>query len=386
MSAWRRVLRLAVLLMPLAAVHADEPLKPEPLGQIATLPEKYPDHWLLVHDLTWFKFLESRMVLVDPLASTVAMQFKGQMTASMGGGYEHSRKRAEHYVLESFWSRGTRGGERTDTVTIYDHKSLTVQGEVVIPPKRLSGMPKPIATGITPDERFLFVYNFTPSQSVSVVDLEQRRFVGEVEINGCGFIIPSGQRSFASLCSNGTLRTTHLAEDGSFKSTETSPKFFDADADPLFESAALTGKLAVFPTFQGRIFTLDIRGETPRIAEPWWLTTGKERSWRPAGARPVVADSAGSVYILMQPDGAEGTHKNGGPEVWVIDPLTNQRTGRIVLKNWGIALGTTGAGDQRLLIVTNADLGLDVYRIPAGEYVHTLGVAAEAPLLTYGVN
>jgi methylamine dehydrogenase heavy chain len=376
----------AALTLPFATARADEPLQPERLGQVATLPATYPDHWLLVHDLTWFKFLESRILLVDPLAGTVATQVKGQITASMGLGYERSRKRGEHYVPETFWSRGIRGGERTDTVTIYDHATLTVQGEVVIPPKRLSGMPKPISTGITPDERFLFVYNFTPSQSVSVVDMEQRRFVGEVEINGCGFIIPTGQRSFGSLCSNGTLRTTHLAEDGTYEASETSPKFFDADADPLFESAALTGKLAIFPTFQGRIVTLDVSDETPRIAEPWWLTTTDERSWRPAGARPVVADAAGAVYVLMQPDGAEGTHKNGGPEVWVLDPMTKERTGRIVLKNWGIALGTTGAGDHRLLIVTNADLALDVYRIPAGEYVHTLGIVAEAPFLTYGVN
>jgi hypothetical protein len=69
-----------------------------------------------------------------------------------------------------------------------------------------------------------------------------------------------------------------------------------------------------------------------------------------------------------------------------VDPETSKRLHRITLKNWGIALGTTGKGEDRLMIVTNADLGLDVYRIPEGAFVQTLAVAAEAPLLTLPAN
>ena len=377
---------LVGLLLAAGVAVAAEPLPPEPFNRYESLPADYPDQWLVVHDLTWFKFLESRMLLVDPLAPTAATQFKGMMGASTGGGYERSRKRGEHYVLETFWSRGTRGGERTDTVTIYDRQTLTVQGEVVIPPKRLSGMPKTIATGLTPDEKYLLVYNFMPAQSVSVVDLEARRFVTEIGTPGCGFVVPTGRRSFFGLCSNGTLRTVHLDEAGSAAGTETSPRFFDADEDPLFESAAIGGGLASFPTFQGRLVSMETGGETPVVGEPWWLSEPAERSWRPGGARPVAADAAGIVYVLMHPDGAEGTHKNGGSEVWVVDPRAKRRLARIVLRNGGLALGTTGRDGQRLLAVTNADLGIDIYRIPDGEFVHTLAVAADAPLVTYGVN
>jgi len=375
-----------LMLLASAVSLADGPLKPEPLNQHTTLPETWPDHWLRVHDLTWFKFLEGRMLVIDPLATDVAGQFKGSMSSSLNGAYERSLKRNEHYIAETFWSRGNRGGERTDTVTIYDRSTLKYPDEIIIPTKRLSGMPKNISTAITPDEQFLLVYNFTPAQSVSVVDLESRRYVTEVDIGGCGFVIATGQRSFFSLCSNGTLRVVHLDDTGRWSRTQSSPQFFDADEDPLFERAALSPGKAVFPTFQGRIVEIDTREELPRIMKLWWLTTAQERSWRPAGARPAVADASGLLYVLMQPDGAEGTHKNGGSEVWVVDQKTSKRLSRIVLKSWGIALGATGKGENRLLVVTNGDLDLDIYRIPEGAFVHTLAVAAEAPLLTLPAN
>ena len=58
---------------------------------------------------------------------------------------------------------------------------------------------------LTDDERFLLIYNFTPAQSVSVVDIGERKFVGEVETAGCALVYPTGRRSFFSICSDGAL-------------------------------------------------------------------------------------------------------------------------------------------------------------------------------------
>jgi len=33
---------------------------------------------------------------------------------------------------------------------------------------------------------------------------------------------------------------------------------------------------------------------------------------------------AGNFYILMHPQGREGSHQKGGPEVWVINPKTKK--------------------------------------------------------------
>ena len=63
-----------------------------------------------------------------------------------------------------------------------------------------------------------------------------------------------------------------------------------------------------------------------------------------------------------------------------------KRTGRIKLNTRGISLGTTGTGNMRLLIVTNAEMGLDVYRIPGGDFVQTLSTGAQTPFMVYEVN
>ncbi len=383
-STMASALLMLVLVASITTAHADGIA--EPMGVIQQLPATYPDHWMMIQDVSFFHMSEGEIVVVDPLATTQPAQYKGMLTASFMAAYQRSHSRREHYVIETFTARGTRGGERTDVVTIYDNAGLKVQDEIVIPAKRLNGMPKPIATGLSADERLLMVYNFTPAQSVSIVDLEARTFVDEVPTPGCGFVVPIGERSFFSLCSNGSLRTTHLDHTGKPVSSEQTDKLFDADVDPVFEAYGASRGVAYFPTFQGRVLPVDIAGESPVQGEPWWLTEASERSWRPAGIRPVITDADGVGYFLMQPDGAEGTHKDGGPEVWVFDLKKHQRMARLVLKNRGLTLGTSGGGKSRLLAVTNTEMKVDIYRLPAGEFVQTLGIEAETPLAVHGAN
>jgi hypothetical protein len=104
---------------------------------------------------------------------------------------------------------------------------------------------------------------------------------------------------------------------------------------------------------------------------------------------PVTTDSAGLGYFLMNSAGAEGTQDDGGSEVWIFDLIERKRLGRIVLENWGLALGTSGSGDNRLLAVTavgQAGLQVDIYRIPSGEFVHTLGITTMPPVYVYGLR
>ncbi|MGI9327835.1 MAG: amine dehydrogenase large subunit [Pseudomonadales bacterium] len=359
---------------------------PEAMGNVRTLPKIYPDHWLMVHDASFFHMSEGEVVVVDPLAETVGEQYKGMITASLIADYAFSKGRNEHYVAETFYSRGGRGGERTDVVTIYDTENLAVQDEIVIPPKRLSGMPKTIDAALVADDRFLLIYNFTPSQSVSVVDLEQRKFVGEVSTAGCGFVIPTAKRSFSSICADGALLTTHLDKDGQASGSERSNSFFDAETDPVFEAMARVGPMAYFPTFKGQVLPLDLGGKQPRAKKMWWLTEKDQRDWRPGGMNPVATDAENHGYFLMHPEGTEGTHKNGGSEVWVYNLAKQKRLARLPLQNWGLSISTTGSGKQRLLIVTNAEMQVDVYQLPSGDYLRSLAVETATPFLTYGAQ
>ena len=110
-----------------------------------------------------------------------------------------------------------------------------------------------------------------------------------------------------------------------------------------------------------------------------------DEGWRPGGWQ-FNAVNGTDLYILMHPEGRNGSHKDGGPEVWVFDLESHQRRARIKLKTWGFSLMVTPDEDP-LMVVTNAQMALDVYRANTGEYLRTLGPhSQETPFVVYPAN
>lgn len=375
-----------MIALTMAGAAAAAEFEAEPLGQVVELPSPNPDHWVVVHDIAFNHMREGKLYLVDPSADSLGGQMRGIMSADFIASFAQSARRNEYYVVETFFARGGRGGARTDVVTIYDPGTLAVTHEIVIPPKRLSGMPHRYQVTLVDDDRYLLVYNFTPSQSVTVVDLDTRKVLGEVSIAGCAFAFPTGTRGFSSLCSDGGLLTTRLKEDGSLADTHRIKPFNDVIDDAMFARPAQIGGVFYFPTFTGNVVPIDMSGADASVGSTWSLTTAEERAagWRPGGAWPAIGNPDGRMYVLMHPDGHEGTHKNGGSEVWVFDAAKGERVGRIVLERWGIALSMSASAQPQLL-VTGAEPVVDVYQAD-GTHVRTLALQAATPLLVYGVR
>ena len=360
--------------------------QPEALGQIAELPSPNPDHWVVIHDLSFNHMREGKLYLVDPSAESIGGQMRGIMSADFIASFASSASRNEYYVIETFHSRGGRGGERTDVVSIYDPATLSVTAEIVIPSKRLTGMPNRYQTALVDDDRYLLIYNFTPSQSVTVVDLEERSVLGEVATAGCTFTFPTGKRGFSSLCSDGGMLTTRLKKDGSLADTSRIAPFNDVINDAMFARPAEIDGTFYFPTFTGNVVPIDMGGEEAEVGESWSLVTAAERKagWRPGGPWPTVGMPDGRMFVLMHADGGEGTHKNGGDQVWIFDADKGERIGQIELARWGVALGASAAEEPQLL-VTGAEPVVDVYAND-GTHVRTLAVQASTPLLVFGVR
>ena len=59
--------------------------------------------------------------------------------------------------------------------------------------------------------RHLAVFNMTPAQSVSIVDVRSRTFAGEISTPGCAVIMPVANRDFMMICGDGTLQLIRLA-------------------------------------------------------------------------------------------------------------------------------------------------------------------------------
>ena len=367
---------LIVLLLWASAALAE--LQPEPTGISETLPESWPASWIIAADAAFFHMSDGKFIVLDAAADNPYARFKGFFNGGFIANFAQARTRPEIYIAETFRSRGLRG-ERTDVLTIIDKRSLAPVGEVIIPPKRSSNMPTAYNVQLVDDEKIALVYNFTPAQSISVVDVVARKFLAEIPTPGCALAFPMAGRAFASICSDASIMAVRLGADGQQLSSSRTRPFFDVENDPLMEKPALHDGVAYFPSFLGHVYPVDLNGTTPVVGEPWSLVGDEERGWRPGGLQLAASDASGRLYFLMHPDGAEGSHKDPGVEVWVFDSKSGRRLNRIALELPALSINVTR--DEKLLVATNVNLEIDVYDLASGEHQRTIGnFGQETPL------
>tara|TARA_R110001599_G_scaffold353859_1_gene600544 strand:- start:45441 stop:46607 length:1167 start_codon:yes stop_codon:yes gene_type:complete len=362
----------------LAATNSLAELPAEPIPSVAKISPDYPDSMIFAHDANFDALIAGRVVLLDVAPET--HNYQGALDAAQFASFTESAARNELYVAETFYSRGTRG-ERTDVITIYDKEHLKPVAEITLPGgKRGQVVSNRYTLQLADGDRYLFLFNFTPAASVLMIDVDSRTILSETPIPGCALIYPTGKRGFSSLCSNGSMFTAQFDEKGQITKQEKIPPFFSVDDDPLFDKPVYINGTAYFPTYNGQMQAIDLSADTPKVANAWSLVTDSERAenWRPGGWQIATVDASGLIYVLMHRDGADGTHKSGGPEVWVFDPASKKRVKRFELKEWGVSIEVT-RGDKPYLVVTNGDMQLDVYEASSGKWLKMIGGAASMP-------
>jgi methylamine dehydrogenase heavy chain len=303
-------------------------LAAEPLASETYFTEKLPapsPHWVLVNDMNFLGYLDGKVYLFDGDS--------GRMLGMMStGAYQNAVEIAPDfsavYAPATFYSRHSRG-TRTDAVVIYDTTSLAAgaDDEVVIPPKRATGMPQRAYSGIGDDGRFVYVANMTPAASVSVVDVKARKFAGEIATPGCSLVYPTGPRSFATLCGDGTLETLVVDVEGALASRTRTAKFFDPDLDPLTEKASRLANTWLYVSFAGYVHPVEFTNGKAVPGEKWSLFSDAERTagWRPGGSQfTAVHEGLRRLYVIVNQGGAH-SHKNPGEQVWVYDLGSRER-------------------------------------------------------------
>ena len=185
--------------------------------------------------------------------------------------------------------------------------------------------------------------------------------LGAIDIPGCSLVYPSGARGFSTLCSSGTLLTIRLDGNGAVASRSESKAFNPLDTDPLFTSSAALGGVRYFPSLQGRIQPIDMKGDDVKVLPDWPLIPAADAAghWRPSGWQLIASDDAKLLYVVMQADAHEGTHKDPGSEVWVYNPSTKTRVKRLRLVRPGSSIALTHTAEPLLLV--QAGERLDVY-------------------------
>ena len=198
-----------------------------------TLPEASP-HWVYVLEPVFPYLVSSKVWILDG----DTLQYKGMVSAGYIANLALSHDKSAMYVTETYWSRGTRG-DRTDVVTTYDAKTLNPTGEIILPKGRFLVVPKKYNVQISSDGRYLYSFNMDPAFGLSLVDLKENRYVGEIETGGCSLAYPTGPASVASLCPDGSF--AHITIDAAGKaSIEDGTPFFNSETDPVFEHAAIS--------------------------------------------------------------------------------------------------------------------------------------------------
>jgi methylamine dehydrogenase heavy chain len=321
-------LAAACALSPGFDASADLPV--EKLGQIEILSRPFAPHHVWVADL-----LLQRTALLD----LDERRFLGQIN----GGYGpvtplFSQRRQQVYLPSTFYSRLTYG-ERTDAVVIWDARTLAHVGEVLVPAKRALDAVAFGHSALSDDERFIVLYNYTPAASLSIVDIEERAFVTEVSIPGCGLVYAAGDARFFSLCGDGSLLSVEIDDAGSVRKQRL-PGFCDPTRDPVTEKAVRVSDRWIFVSFEGKVHAVDVSGPELVFDAPWSLVDDADRSesWRTGGKQHLAAhDSTGRLFVLMHQGGPD-THKDSGEEVWIYDLASQRREQRITLRNPGITI------------------------------------------------
>ncbi len=373
MGAQQILAGAAVGVCMLSPVYAELPA--EPIPNVLELPAKPPPTWVFAHDMKFNSLLDGRVVLVD--VASESRNYKGAIDAGMMGSFAIPADRSVLYTTQTFHSRRTYG-ERTDVLSIFDPATLSPVDEIILPNRRMQVVTQKNAFQLIDDDAMALVMNFTPAASVTVVDLKARTVLQEIPLPACNFVFPTGQRGFSSFCSDGSILTVALDEAGNAKDQWRTEAVIDVDNDPLFVKNAEADGIHYFPTYQGRMQPIDFRKSRPVLGKPWPLVDEELRAanWLPGGWHVVDADNRGRLYVLMHPDGKDGSHKGGGSQVWVYEAASGRLLNRIELKTWGVSIAATHS-NPGYIVVSNADMVLDVYEA-GGEFVRTisLGMAA----------
>lgn len=376
------IVEAPALAAPAAPAAYPNALPEEQIPVVNTLPAQWPSSWVLVHDFHFSSIVDGRVMLVD--TASPERPVRGIVRAAQFANMLVSPRRGEVLTSETFYSRLTRG-ERTDVVSLWDMATLQPKGEIVMPGgKRQQSVTYPQVFQFTNAEKWALVANFTPAQSVSVLDLDARKVIAEIDLPGCAQLYPTGARGFSSFCADGSLISVKLGPDGQAVSSKVVENIHDIDNQPLFGTPAWQGQTAWFVSYHGRIQGFDFSGDVGKaIPGAFDLGTaeGAAPEWRPGGWQVIATDSAGKLYVLMSPNGREGSHKDGGTEVWVADPAKKARVARIALRGIASAIGLTKEAKPQL-IVARADGVIDVHDAATGAFVRSLGTAGGAnPIL-----
>ena len=289
----------------------------------------------------------------------------GMIPAAYNANIVADPKGTRYYVGETIWTRGNRG-TRQDLVSFYDSHTLDLTDEITLPGRALITTKKQ-DMDISADGHWVYVFNFTPSNSVVIVDTQTKKVAGSIDIPGCGLVFAWGNNGFSSICADGSLANVDISNPVKPVVSHT-PAFFPPDKDAVFEQSPTergTGH-TLFISYTGLVYPATL-GQDSKIEKPWSIQEAAgmprasnsdapfEIAWRPGGWQLAALHHSDAMLFVLMHHGTFWTHKADGTEIWELDANTHKLVRRIALTEPSDLVGVTQ--DAAPLLFTASDAG-----------------------------
>ena len=337
-------------------------------------------HWVYVVDYAFLNEIDSRVYLFDG----DTYRRIGQIDAGFFPGVNLSPDGKTTAVATTYFARGGHG-TRTDVVEFNDNATLGKTGEIVIPPKHTQTLANLFTVAYSSDGRFVYTPYLTPAASFGVLDPAKKTVLSEIDTAGCTLVFPWGPNRVSSICESGRLLTVTLDAQGHESSRATSESFFDPDQDPVFAQAVPLSDGYAYVSFLGQVHEINFTQPKPVLRTPWSLVSATEKgTWRPGGVQiGAVHKTLGKLFVPMH-RGGDGSHKDGGSEIWVFDLKSHQRTARwqVDTKELGDVISVQVSQDTKpLLFATTVRADLLIFEALTGKLRHDEKKLGQTPQL-----
>ncbi|MFC0340833.1 methylamine dehydrogenase (amicyanin) large subunit [Paracoccus niistensis] len=286
--------------------------------------------------------------------------------------------------VSTTYSRISRG-EREDYVEVFDPVTFNPVADITLPVEahRFLVGTYPWMSALTPDNKTLLYYQFSPAPAVGVVDLEGKAFRRMLEVPDCYHIFPTAADNFFMHCRDGSLARVQFDAASDAEPQVTHSAVFHPEDEYLINHPAYsqkTGRL-VWPTYEGKIYQFDLSSGEPQALNTIDGLTQEERAdnWRPGGWQIVAYHRPSNQIYMLVDQRAEWTHKTPSRHVVVINAETGERVARHELGHDIDSVAVSQDDDPLLYGLSTGAKTLYIYDAETGEELRSVNQLGHGP-------